>query len=432
MKARPAISHIAALLLAALLLLSALSCGSSGVSRQAKPAGGTFKAEGKGYRLESNGWTYLHLEGGSYELGYQSGKLMAGDMKACRRTIEKYYMEEMGVEWSHFSLAAAELFTDKLGPELTEEIKGISEGAKAAGVDFPVADVLALNGIIELAGNWWPNVQSGKLQDVERPTRCSAFVATGEYTSDGRVVMAHNTWGAYPDTQKTNLLVDLVPATGHRVFMQSAPGLVHSMTDFFVTGAKIMGTETTISGMEGFDPDGTPEFVRARRAMQYAGSLDEFVALLKENNNGAYANSWLLADARTGEIMRFELGLEQLMEQYKGKLDVAGARAVISDHFDVYLEEDKPGNRTVEGRGDMDRKEYTRGSPFYPAGAVDGKAMDSAQALTLSFEARWGSSGGLAFDVDQFMAEHPQYAYLKECLENRPVRPWTLFRAGMK
>ena len=92
--------------------------------------------------------------------------------------------------------------------------------------------------------------------------------------------------------------------------MQSIPGYIHSMADFFVTGTGIMGTETTIGGFGEYDPDEAPEFYWVRKAMQYADDLDEFVKMMEKKNNGGYANSWLLADANTGEIVRLEPGLE--------------------------------------------------------------------------------------------------------------------------
>ena len=71
-----------------------------------------------------------------------------------------------------------------------------------------------------------------------------------------------------------------------------------------------MITETTITDFHGWDPNGKAEFVRARKAMQYAGSIDEFAKIMLDGNNGGYANDWLLGDRKTGEIARFELGLK--------------------------------------------------------------------------------------------------------------------------
>lgn len=41
--------------------------------------------------------------------------------------------------------------------------------------------------------------------------RCSAFVATGSYTKDGRVIIAHNTWTYYLDGRHWNIVYDIVP-----------------------------------------------------------------------------------------------------------------------------------------------------------------------------------------------------------------------------
>ena len=44
--------------------------------------------------------------------------------------------------------------------------------------------------------------------------------------------------------------------------------------------------------------------------MQYSESLDDFVRMMKEGNNGGYANTWLVGDRKTNEIGRLELGLK--------------------------------------------------------------------------------------------------------------------------
>jgi hypothetical protein len=65
------------------------------------------------------------------------------------------------------------------------------------------------------------------------------------------------------------------------------------------------------SGFNGFDPGGIPEFMRARKAMQYSSSIDDFARIMQEGNNGGYANTWLVADRKTNEIASLELGLKK-------------------------------------------------------------------------------------------------------------------------
>jgi hypothetical protein len=439
--------------------------------------------DGKGYRLDRDGWIYVHIEGEPHERGYQYGYLVAPELAEILEKMKGLTYMDTGMEWSFFVDQAEKQFVKYLDAELTEEIKGIADGAQAAGTVITWQDVLTWNGYEELTGYWWPN-QMAKWYDSYVPPEndhCSAFVATGTYTRDGKVVMGHNSWDAFSHGQYLNEILDLQPAEGHRILMQSAPGFICSFTDFFVTDAGLMGTETTIGGYGQYDPDEVPEFIRVRHAMQYADTLDEWVEAMKKQNNGGYANSWLLADRNTGEIMRFELGLKffnvtrtkdgyfagfnapedprirnlecgntgyadirtamgarrvrlpQLMEKYRGKIDIKNGEKILSDHFDVYLNKENPGSRTVDGHYELDAFEYWPARlPYSPQGAVDGKVTTSDLAGNLSFWARWGNSSGMPFDADDFLAEHPQWSHLDGYLKDRPAQPWALFSAGVQ
>ena len=58
---------------------------------------------------------------------------------------------------------------------------------------------------------------------------CSAFVATGSYTRDGRIVIAHNNWTSYASGERWNIMFDIKPAAGSRVMMDGSPGLIHNL-----------------------------------------------------------------------------------------------------------------------------------------------------------------------------------------------------------
>jgi len=460
-----------------------LAIGVSSAEIEAATEKGTTKVTeyGKGYRFDKNGWIYVHIEGKPYERGFQHGYLVASELDGILESLKYLTYWNTGKRWDFFVDAGEKLFLPKIDEEFLEEMKGIAEGAQSAGVDITWQEVLAWNSYFELTGYWWPNEKAGKFAKGDQTDKdhCSAFIATGSATKEGRIVMAHNSWDAFEQGQFFNVILDIQPAEGYRIFMQSLPGYIDSMADFFVTGAGIMGTETTIGGFGDYDPNEVPEFFRVRKAMQYADDLDEFVKMMEKKNNGGYANSWLLADANTGEIMRFELGLKyynverkkdgyfigcnapvdprirnlecsntgytdirmptgarrvrltQLMEEHYGEIDVEVAQEVLADHYDVYLQkENNPCSRTVEGHYELDRFEYWGARlPYQPAGAVDGKVMDSNMAKDFSFWARWGSSSGMAFDAKKFLAEHTQYSHLEGYLKDRPTQPWTLFRA---
>jgi hypothetical protein len=387
------------------------------------------------------------------------------------------------MEWEFFVNKSPALFMPFIDKEFTDEIKGIAAGAQARGVNISWQEVLTWNGYMELTGYWWPSVASSYSAASTQPDKehCSAFIATGSFTKGGKIVMAHNSWDDFETGQYFNEILDIKPDNGHRIFMQSVPGFIDSGTDFFVTDAGIMGTETTIGGFSPYKPNESPEFYRARKAIQYADTLDEWTTLMKKQNNGGYANSWLLGDIMTGEIMRFELGLAysnitrtndgyflgyneatdpkirnlecndpfyadirapfaarevrltQLMNQYKGKIDTDIGKTILADHYDVYLEKENPGSRTIDGHYELDRWEYVTvpNHPAYqPKGAVDGKVTDSDLARQLLFWARFGNSAGMPFYADKFLDEHIQYGYLRGYLKDRPAEPWTEFAAG--
>ena len=451
----------------------------------ASPAG--RRSFDRGYRFTQSGWVYLHIEGEPYQRGVQHGYLLAPELRTMRRALEGLTVLYTGKTWRFFVEAAQKMFVPKLPAEIKQEMEGIVAGARRAGLKLTLAEVATLNGYSELTGYWWPKV-AAKYRYVKRVPRrrghCSAFIATGKATRGGRIVMAHNSWDDFVFGRFFNVIIDLEPKKGHRLLMQAQPGAVQSFTDYFVTSAGLIGTETTISGYDQFDEKGLPEFVRVRTAMQYADKPADFVRIMKTKNNGGYANSWLLGDIKTGEIMRFELGLRlwsvrrttsgyfigsnfpadprlrnlecadtgyadirvsvgarrvrlrQLMEKFFGRIDVETGKKVLADHYDVYLKKINPSSRTVEGHYERDDLAFFslpgRPAPFQPRGCVDGKVTDSVLAGRMSFWARWGSSSGLPFKAAEFLQKHPQWRHLEPYLTDRPSRPWTRFQAGRK
>lgn len=480
MKIRDICIKASVLLLSFTLTLALVGCNAVTLAPQDK---GQIAQYGDGYRFDKNGWAYVHIEGEPKERGFQHGYLLAPEIEEIMRSLKYLTYWDTGMDWEFFVEAAEKLFTHTTDQEFLEEIKGIAEGARANGADVSWQEILAWNGYVELTGSWWPLVKADTYATIEPIDKdgCSAFIAVGSFTKGGEIVMAHNSWAGFELAQFLNLILDIEPANGHRIFMQSFPGCIHSYSDFFITGAGIMGTETTISGFNQYDPEKTPEFSRIREAMQYADNLDSFVEIMTNNNNGGYANSWLLADVNTLEIMRLELGLKsynverkkdgyfigfnapvdprirnlecdstgyadirtqqgarqvrltQLMEKYSGKIDVKVAQKILSDHYDVYLNKNTPSSRTVEGHYELDAMEYCQSRPpFSPKGTVDGKVTDSELAKNLSLWARWGSSSGISFNAKKYLDEHIQYSHLEGYLKDRPTQPWTYFTAGEK
>lgn len=266
-------------------------------------------------RQERAGWICIHISGAPRTLGYQHGRLLAKEILDAKQAVE---LEEAsaGLKWQWFRDNAYLLYWKKLDPEYQEEIQGIAEGANSKGVSLDYKDVLALSAHIELADYYQPWLRAKQTHaqiQSKAPMACSAFMATGSFTKDGRLVVGQNFWWSYFTGARWRVIEYVQPAKGHSFVMDLLPGMIHSGSDWAQNDAGIVLTETTITDFEGYEPEGIPEFQRMRKAIQYSNSIDEVVQHFKQGNNGGYANTWLIADAKTNEIAKLQLGLRNVV-----------------------------------------------------------------------------------------------------------------------
>jgi hypothetical protein len=294
---------------------------------------------GKGYRYPQAGWIVMHAEGEPYERGEQHGRLLAaeiaGYVHCCGLQQSAKSPEDA---WKVTRAMINALFVRQFEPEYLEEMKGIADGAAAAGAKFDgrpidLTDIVALNvwpeiDSIEASLEALPTGLEGKIFPHTQPRRmptppeghCSAFAATGPATADGKVVFGHITMWTLRPTRFFNVWLDIKPAKGHRVMMQAFPGGIQSGMDYYQSSSGLLMTETTIRQTK-FDIKGLALAGRIRKALQYANSIDEAVDILKASNNGLYTNEWLMADTKTNEVAMFELGTEssRLYRSSKGE-----------------------------------------------------------------------------------------------------------------
>ena len=454
----------------------------------------TFKSKKNkninGFSFDKNGWKYISIYGKAKERGFAYGYLCAKEFIEIQKMLKFFMYESYGKSWEYFIdkiNTGFNLLTRKEFPEFYEEMVGIAEGCNANGCDTSIDEIIAWNFYMSIP-YWYPSliersddtVVTGVLagpREGGSKDRCSAFIAVGkDWTEDGNIVVAHNSFSDFIDGQYSNIVLDIKPEKGHRIIMQTSPCWIWSGTDFFVTSKGIIGTETTIGGFLPYEKK-YPIGYRIRKAMQYGNSLDDYVKILLDGNSGDYANSWLFGDINSNEILRIELGLKyhnvertsngyfigfnttyspeirnlectnsgfydirrhqgaryvrlsELMDENKGKLNINVAKKIIADHFDVYLQKENKCSRTVCSHYDLDPREYMsapgRPLPFAPHGAVDGFVCDSKMAKNMTICGRYGNSCGTPFITKEFIKKHRQYQIFEPYLKDRPSQPWT-------
>lgn len=453
-----------------------------------------------GTRRFENGWIRVTVKGTPYQIGYSNGALLATEMKEIFKMLDFSLFDTYGFDRSFFADVISTLFRSQIEnrfPEYFEEMKGITDGVNDRGVKLTLNDIILWNCYYSLGYmiSYLPDLinensylkktyghlfEKNKKMDISGGARdrCTGFIAVGNWTKDGKIVCGHNTFDNFLDSQYCNVILEIQPQKGNTIIMQTAPGSISSGTDYFVTSAGIICTETTIGGFSKFILR-DPICCRSRKAMQYGKTLDECKDILIERNSGDYANSWLLGDTRTNTIMRIELGLDyikiekkkngyfigynaptdprirnlecsntgfydirrhsgarrvrltQLMKEYKGKLDVEIGQKILADHYDVYLNKINPCSRTCCSHYNLDDRAFmsdpSRPKPFQPHGALDGIVTDTKLAKNMSLVGRWGSSCGTPFNAKEFCTLNIQWAHQEPYLKDRPQVPWTIF-----
>ncbi|RKR80288.1 phospholipase B-like protein [Mucilaginibacter gracilis] len=460
-----------ALLALALLFCLAISCKTPPADRMAKAT-----------RTEKNGWIYVHLEGSPADIGYQHGYLLSKEIDTLLHIMKSYLPVTSKKDWNFYRNAALTILWPKLEPEYQTEIKGIALGLQAKGMAYDSLDVTALNAYIELSSYYVPSVLNKIKADSANnraPGNCSAFIANGKYTKDGKIVMGHNNWTDYIIGERWNVIADIIPEKGNHILMDCLPGFIHSGDDFLITKNGMLITETTITQFKGFDTTKTPECMRARKAAQYSNSIDDVIKIMTTDNNGGYANDWLIGDTKTNEVAKLELGLKsyrvwrskdtaiigsnfasdpkliaeettfkvddkttspnarklrmgQLMEQYKGKLDENTAKIIEGDRYDALQNKEASNRCVISGHVDEDMKGCPEWDepPYFPMGAVQSKVTTTALAGKMQFWAHMGHPDGQDFLAAPFFKLHPQYKYQSNYLRDMKAYPWTLFEAG--
>lgn len=421
---------------------------------------------GKIIKTNQHGWKIVNIHGKPYDRGFAHGYLLYDDLAKIIKTypflLTNENDENTYTKYLHIAKTILQPIIKTHFQELYEELEGIVAGATSRGTIINIEFLIAWNAYMSL-------------YSFELPGKCSAFIATGNATEKGDIVMAHTTHTSFIDAQLYNIILFITPEKGHPFVMQTGAGLIASVTDWFICSTGIIGCETTISETN-YSPDfGYPFFCRIRMAMQYGKSLDDYVKYMKDHNAGDYPCSWLFGDINTNEIMLFEIGLHQynikrtkngvfygmnsaldyelrtkettddewndietttgarakrfnqlLYDTYAGRINVKNAKKILADHYDVFLKKEQPNTRSICNHTENDIESSPEKENHYLFGCTDGKVTDSSLARKLQFFGRFGSACGRKFSIKKHVKKYPQYKSWEPYVNDFKSYPWTL------
>lgn len=409
---------------------------------------------------EKDGWVVLQIYGDPFQRGFAHGRLLKSHIEKVRRVLYFFIKNELKISVKKYMGIMKKYVTPVVKPEYPEfyqEITGISKGS---GQSFD--NIMAWNAYLSI----YSYLKDGPKQ------RCSAFIATGNATKNGDIIMAHTTHTNFADGQLCNIMLYISPTSGYSFVMQTQPGLIYSGTDWFLSSSGIIGCETTIGGIKYQPKIKYPMFCRIRQCMQYAQNFDEYVETMCKQNGGDYPCSWLLGNIQTNEIMLFEIGqkethikrtkngfyygmnsvvgdkmrakemndtdiddiltssgnrnvrFQQLLgDIHKGSISVENAKDIIADHYDTHMQRQDLNTRGICRHSEFDV--CSKKEPNYMYGSTDAKVVNTEMATRFSFMARLGSGCGRHFSVKEHVKKYPQYKEWMQVVDDFQAFDWT-------
>ena len=322
------------------------------------------------YRFNVNGLIYLHLEGNASQIGFQHGSLLALEIVDLITRISNIihnnpifhiieidhnstiYEKISKLWWNFLRNQINKIYWDRFPDDYKIEIKGIAKGVQTQGIkvhgkDVDYIDILTINQYTQYMSkvtslnegfhplrffynsikNLIPNKQINVdkfinvFADFSQFHHCSAFIATGDATTNGQIVVSQELqigawWIPYYSEQRCNVIIDIIPSTGYRFMMSTGPGQIWSGENYYQNEKGIVLVDTTApQGL--WTNRGYSMAIRTRRAAQYSSSIDDALFFLKDKNDGVWSAVYLLGDIKTGEIVRFEQALYNSKEYRK-------------------------------------------------------------------------------------------------------------------
>ncbi|KKH95432.1 hypothetical protein EO95_08880 [Methanosarcina sp. 1.H.T.1A.1] len=290
---------------------------------------------------EINRVKVLHLKGKPYEMGYQHGYLLADkiDLMVNRTLLATaaYVAAQTGSDLEKaeeilwLGQKAAEPF---LPPEFKEEMKGIADGAKDAGVNVTLDQILLWNTnydqwCIYCHPDYWQGENQGdnqlanKIEDKRSSPQnaikpagggCSSFCAWGEWAGgDGKLIFGKNEDNFnMPEQLPNRILVVASPDDGIGHAFLTYPGMIGLDGGINADGLAMM---TQLNSMQYESMKGCGIAIFTRLLLTHARTVEDAIRIFQEHPRCA-GIAYHVADAKAKKAVVVETSSRNVCCRY--------------------------------------------------------------------------------------------------------------------
>ncbi|MFO7997236.1 MAG: C45 family autoproteolytic acyltransferase/hydrolase [Dehalococcoidia bacterium] len=226
---------------------------------EAEP-GNVIATYGQGYLEYVHGLPVLHVQGSSYEMGYQNGFLLKDNIQAqIEQTIQR--MMDMGYSYEYM-VDCAQAMEPHIPEEYIGEMQGLAEGA---GMNYTDVLLAQLDAEIGSYGLGW--------------TGCSGFAVFGNATVDGHLYYGRSLDSAplHPASDPTGLVTVCQPENGNAFVSVGWFGLVTVATGI---SKERVTVGSMLSRSSDKTLDGTPNGFILKQVLQYSDSLTQAINIV--------------------------------------------------------------------------------------------------------------------------------------------------------
>jgi hypothetical protein len=142
---------------------------------------------------DKEGWKTITIYGDPFERGFCHGFLLKNELQKIIHILPFIVKKSFHINMqTYLDTCKKEVsgIVEKDFNEFFKEIEGISAGAKANGLIITVDFLIAWNCFLSMY-NFFNN--KNKNHEKEHHGHCSAFIAVGNSTESGDIIMAHST-----------------------------------------------------------------------------------------------------------------------------------------------------------------------------------------------------------------------------------------------